>query len=407
MTWTKNIDNRDGFTLIELIVVMAVFITVLVISASAFNTILLNSGRLFKSEESNIQGMVGLEMLRHDLQRAGYGLYSESSTSTYSEAVDALPALNNDAPTNVPRPLVAGNNLDGTLAVDTLTPLPGTDYLSIKGTTVSRSSTAQKWNFMNITSSHTALPVVNNWGSHSDDLTPASDKVVILQKLFGNPAKTQLVSNPTGGFSYNFATSFSNLTTAANGMYTIYGIDTVSPRFPFNRTDYFVATDTATALPSSCAVGTGVLYKTAMSQQSGKLSYIPVLDCVLDMQVVYGWDFDGDGIIDTWTAADGIGYTSSLAPPPSLQQRQDALVANNNSLTTTPNIRSNLKMIKVYILAQDGRKDTSFTSTSPLTPYVGEESLTRSGITLTPAQRNYRWKLYRIVVRPKNLLANQ
>jgi hypothetical protein len=89
--------------------------------------------------------------------------------------------------------------------------------------------------------------------------------------------------------------------------------------------------------------------------------------------------------------------------------------ANNNSITTTPNIRNNLKMIKIYIIAQNGKKDTGYTSASPLV--VGdtnsngsptEASITRpAGLALAADQLNYRWKLYRIVVRPKNLLANQ
>ncbi len=50
---------------------------------------------------------------------------------------------------------------------------------------------------------------------------------------------------------------------------------------------------------------TGILYKTTVNHADGKLTYIPVLDCVLDMQVVLGWDLNGDGLIDTWSNADG------------------------------------------------------------------------------------------------------
>jgi hypothetical protein len=83
-----------------------------------------------------------------------------------------------------------------------------------------------------------------------------------------------------------------------------------------------------------------------------------------------------------------------------------------------PNIRSNLKVIKIYILAQNGKKDTGYTSPSQLeVSDNGEASITRpvtpsnienKGIfSLATNQLNYRWKLYRIVVRPKNLLSNQ
>ena len=407
MTRPKDImRDSGGFTLVELLVVMALLIIVLVISAGSFNTILKNSIRVFKSEESNIEGVVGLEMLRHDLQQAGYGLYTETGPS-YTEAIDTLPALNNDAPNNVPRPLVFIDNLDGVQSVDSYTPLAGSDYLSIKGTSANTATVAQKWTFLNITSTHVRA---NTWASGSENFSP-TDNVVVLQKQFGAPPKSSLMNSPSGNFYYTYnsgTTGFANLSTAMNGMYTVYGINSMTvPQFPFNRIDYFVATPpAATGMPRFCAPGTGVLYKATLNNQasgaSGKLNYIPVMDCVLDMQVVLGWDTDGDGVIDTWTGASGVQNQGPGG-------RQDATLGNtqNNSLATTSNIRSNLKMVKVYLLAQNGAKDSNYLSQTPLKLY-DEASLTQpNGIALTPAQLNYRWKLYRIVVRPKNLLANQ
>jgi hypothetical protein len=148
-----------------------------------------------------------------------------------------------------------------------------------------------------------------------------------------------------------------------------------------------------------------MLYKTTVNHNGGDLLKIPVLDCVLDMQVVLGWDWDNNGVIDTYSNADGT-LAAGLVTNVSAAFIQDP---NNNSLTFTPNIRNNLKMIKVYILAQNGKKDPGYTATLPL--YVsddGERSFTRAtGYPLTTAQMNYRWKLYRIVARPKNLLSNQ
>jgi len=397
--------GSGGFTLIELMVVLVLFVIVMMISASSFNTILLNSLRLFKSEESNIEGVVGLEMLRHDLQQAGFGLYTEQAGTNYAEALDSLPAGNNDAPGNVPRPLAFLDNLDGTQSVDSYTPLAGTDYISIKGTSASTSTVAQKWTFLNITSTHVRP---NTWVSAAENFA-STDSVVVLQKLFGNPPKTNLVSNPSGNFYYTYNSGFSNMSSAMNGLYSVYGIGSMgAPRFPFNRTDYFVAPPaSAAATPKTCAPGTGVLYKATLNNnqgdaQAGKLNYMPVVDCVLDMQVVLGWDSDGDGVIDTWTNAGG-----SNALGPGGAQNAALSTGMNNSLTTTPNIRNNLKIVKVYLIVQDGRKDTNYVSNTPLMLY-DEASLTRvSGVALTPAQLNYRWKLYRLVVRPKNLLANQ
>jgi hypothetical protein len=84
---------------------------------------------------------------------------------------------------------------------------------------------------------------------------------------------------------------------------------------PFNRADYFVAIPgSSSQLPSVCAPGTGILYKTTVNHEAnnpgGKLTYTPLVDCVADMQVVLGWDLwdassntlGQDGTIDTWSS---------------------------------------------------------------------------------------------------------
>jgi prepilin-type N-terminal cleavage/methylation domain-containing protein len=400
------IQNKSGFTLVELIIVMAVFITVLMISASAFNTILVQASKLFRSEESNIEGVIGLEMLRHDLQQSGYGLFSEPAT--YADEAEDTPASDyNDAPNNVPRPIVVGEGdpLVAGQTIDLRTIMRGSDYLAIKGTSVGREKTAQKWTFLNFSS---GVVTPKKWASAAENLTSSpAEKVVLIRKQFSAPIRSSLVRDPSDAFYYSFSdTGFNNLSSATAGIYTVYGVDTSNTlRFPFNRSDYFVArpSDT-TAIPAYCAHNTGILYKTTVNQADGKLDYIPVLDCVLDMQVVLGWDWNSDGIIDTYSNADGT-LAAGLVTNVTVALSQ----ANNNSITTLPNIRSNLKMVKVYILAQNGKKDLGYTSASPLeVSDTGETSLTRpAGFPLAADQLNYRWKLYRIVVRPKNLLSNQ
>jgi len=58
------LNSRKGFTLVEMIVVMAVFVVVIMITADSFKTILTQMTKITKSEESNIEGVVGLEMFR-------------------------------------------------------------------------------------------------------------------------------------------------------------------------------------------------------------------------------------------------------------------------------------------------------------------------------------------------------
>jgi hypothetical protein len=197
---------------------------------------------------------------------------------------------------------------------------------------------------------------------------------------------------------------------------------------PFNRTDYFISLPAnsegdpePTRVPDVCAKdasgkpnpAVGILYKTTVNHSNGRLTYIPLLDCVADLQVVLGWDMDGNGALDSYTNADG-STCSGLCPPsqqvPALaNQVQDALAKlNNSSSAIFPNIRNNLKMVKVYILAQNGRGDPDYVSPSPIiVGDPGETALTRSYDLASKNLLNYRWKLYRIVVRPKNLPSNQ
>ncbi len=414
--------NQQGYTLIELLVVMVVFIVVIIIAGDAFKTVLSQSSKLFRSEESNIEGIVGLEMLRHDLQQAGYGLYTEPLANPYTGEATVLPASSFNEPvdsttgllTLAPRPIAAGNNIpvgtqdSASEAGTSYTLAMGSDYLAIKATSASRDSAAQKWTYLIHTPGSAVTP--NVWPSQVENLA-TSDKVVLLQRKLSNAANTlTLVPDPSNDFYFSYSdVAFGNYSTNSRN-YIIYGLDGGGTiRMPFNRTDYFVARpSTANKMPTVCAPGVGELYKAVVNQSDGKLTYYPVLDCVADMQVVLGWDLRNgsspgtDGLIDTWSNADGsVVAQNNAAGFATATEVQDAL-------KDPAKIRTNLKMVKVYILAQNGRKDTAYISPSPITVGdVGEASLTRSYDIAGNGLSNYRWKLYRIIVRPKNLQSNQ
>lgn len=65
--------SKKGFTLVEMLIVTVIFILVIMAASSSFNVLLTQMAKLTKSEESNIEGVVGLEMLRHDLQQVVSG----------------------------------------------------------------------------------------------------------------------------------------------------------------------------------------------------------------------------------------------------------------------------------------------------------------------------------------------
>ncbi|MBI2353483.1 MAG: PilW family protein [Deltaproteobacteria bacterium] len=418
----NRIGNR-GFTLIEMIVSMALFIGIVLVTSSAFNTILSQSSSVQRREESNIEGVVGLEMLRHDLQQAGVGLFTAPPPISYSEASVQPASTYNDATNHVPRPIVAGNDLvtatvgdisdDGSVVYNVLNL---TDYLSIKATTVGTSNTSQKWTYI-VPVAGGAAPYT--WTSNAENFTDSKERFVVLRRGFSNPPTTTIernTSDDTLWFKIN-SPAFDVYTSQANAIYTAYGFykfsgtaDENKVRFPFNRADYFVAKPKdAAKVPPMCAPNTGVLYKTTVKHADGKLTYMPILDCVADMQVVLGWDMDNNGSVDTWSNADGSTVSGSGDVATAILQ------ASNDDITIS-NIRNRLKVVKVYIIAQNGKKDSGYTSDYEITiGDDGEKSLihntgsnaTKAAYALAANMRNYRWKEYRIIVRPKNLLTNQ
>jgi prepilin-type N-terminal cleavage/methylation domain-containing protein len=424
----KNKTNQKGFTLIELLVVMVVFTIIIVITAGAFKTILTQSAKLLRSEESNIEGVIGLEMLRHDLQQSGYGLFTETMANPYAgEATIAPPSNFNEASlTSPPRALVTGNNLaavtdNSSVAGNTFSLLAGTDYIAIKGMPVGRSKASRRWTYLQRDASGAVVPA--SWASSAENFA-TNEKVMFLRRKFSTGSSTLAVEREpsTGDFYFPFSNvAFVGYSNNYND-YVVYGLDDAAslPRMPFNRSDYFVARPSAAgSVPGFCAPNTGILYKTIVNNSTagsgGRLSYMPVLDCVADMQVVLMWDLMDsaaagmDGSVDTYTSADG----SVKSGPGDTTDVIRALTTPAVALTTGEDpanyIRTRLKGIKIYVLAQNGRLDPGYTSPSPITYSTTEASLTRpAGFNINAQNwQHYRWKLYQMVVRPKNLTANQ
>lgn len=391
--------NKQGYTLVELIVVMAIFITVIMISATAFENIVYRSLQQTKSAETQIEGIVGLEVLRADLEQAGYGLPWEFSTAiTYGESsADASVPTSfwpsgdstsfNDAPNNAPRPILNGNttfNESGGV---------GSNYLVIKSILAATNNTTKKWTTVSFDKD--GAKHIRQWGTADRDFTPSERVIVVKNSLNSTPPTRQLMA--TGGtvFSSTFD-SYSTLTKQhSNGdTFGIYGVNpNADLRMPFNRADYYIMRPT-TKMPKECAdsAGVGILYKSTIIQGTGSSAGgltlgMPLLDCAADMQVVYGLDTDGAGRVNQ--------YLDAPASTPS---------------PTAADIRSQLKEVRVYILAQEGKKDRLYVYPSE-TVMVGEvlNGIQRGRVfnlknLIGPDYKYYRWKVYTIVVRPKNLI---
>jgi prepilin-type N-terminal cleavage/methylation domain-containing protein len=394
--------NSRGFTLVEMIIVMAVFISVLLITASSLKTILTKGGVVLRSEESSTEGVIGLEILRHDLQQSGLGLFTDAlSTPTYAEAADTPYSAYNDA-NAVPRAIVAGNNLAVTGV------LAGTDYLAIKATTVAGTATSQLWTYVN----DTGLP--KQWGR--DDFTDSADHMIVLEQKYDSSKKTMVrrlvqKSGTNYGVGYSAAGTFKDQNNVDSPeyipstakIYYFYGIDTgvagtaFTFRAPFNRADFFISQTPAP--PASCSPAAGVLYKATMTQSDGTFTNTPIFDCVADMQVVLGWNTSADpeksNEVQAYTNANGTtvsGNANGLNLPSIIADATEA--------------RNRLRLVMVYLLAQDGRRDNEFVNTDSAM-VIGDPTLgavlTKTVDLTTGDFRNYRWKLYRVVVRPKNI----
>ena len=366
----------EGFSLVELIVAMAIFVTVIMVTTTTFTTILTKGSQQAKSTETQIEGIVGLELLRADLQQAGFGLpWSYQSPITFREYVgdasskEAIMSLNDGGlnnPALAPRAVfsVNGENSAG---------INGSDYLTIKSTVVGMNTASKKWTYMHYSSTGSKE---KQWDGKAN--FQRSDRVIVIKmSILNHDIRKELVVN--GSFYVKSSLLSTFVPINSKETYLVYGVDTDTDlTMPFNRADYYIKAPTKA--DKSCAQGTGTLYKATVNHKNGAHNSEPLLDCIADMQVVYSLDTNSDGLVDLHDDAS----LSTLGATPSAEL-----------------IRACVKEIRVYIVVQEGKKDMAYNYPEP-SLYVGEYGMGRELI-IGRDWRNYRWKLYTIVVSPRNL----
>jgi len=346
-----------GFSILELVIALAIVMLVL----AAATTFFISTVRQYKIQtkivETNVEGVLGLELLRQDLESLGFGLPWDGVTVGQDKSAAPLNAISGS-----PVPVVSLNN-----------PTSGTvnksDYIVIRSTRVGTGSAAGKWTTLQ------AGGGTRSWNSNEEDLGP-NDLVIVLSPTLNH----RTLITPTAGVLFTPA-ALASYAPADNLTVTniVYGVDNISTspslRFPWNRADYHID-NTLLQRPQRCAPNTGTLVKQVVSQADGTLTApLPLLDCVADMEVIYGRDTDGNPS----TALVWDDDISDLAA--------DA-------------VRSQLKEVRVYILAQEGQRDDSYrtpTDNISVGSSVLWEDVDVSGY------RNYRWKVYTIVVKPRSL----
>jgi type II secretory pathway pseudopilin PulG len=369
------IKREDGFTLLELMITMITFVIVIASVSSIFLGLVNQFKQQSKIAETNLEGLTGLEILRQDLEHAGYGVpWFFQSAINYNEAATAPASNYNDSPSDSPKAVLSGNNIG----------FNASDYLVIKSMNVARNDASQMW-----TTLKASAPYVRTWTPARENLA-VTDNVIILF-----PGATDLNSRTLVVNGGAFSTTYSNVTAAPwvptdlTDTRLVYGVDPDTVlRMPFNRADYFIEIQPNTDVPDRCAPNTGVLVKAVVSHNDGNFDdFMPLLDCVADIQVIYRLDITGDGIIDNNT--DDI-HTIPL---------------------TAQQIREQVKEVRVYILAHEGQRDVNYTypnstitiPSDPSDPGAGLGSTFNLSSSIGTGWQNYRWKVYTIVINPNNM----
>jgi hypothetical protein len=407
-----------GYTLVELLMVMAVFIVVILAITTTFNNLLSQAGQQAKSATSQIEGIAGLEMLRTDVAHAGFALpwaFQGGTPSAYEEIADnahpagvTIAASDFDALRDVPPALpraVAG-------AVAT-----GGNYLVLKSALLALNSpSVGRWGFVNYSTNGAGqnLSYIRRINDPLADVQASQDRLISIRSSFsttGTEIKSLLVKAADNTFSYTVPGSYMAADSAfkpSDGSESVfaYAISSVALLMPYNRADYYV--DFAATKPTSCNPGTGILTKAVADHAGGygpssaPLIY-PLLSCVGDLQVVLALDMDEDGA--PGTLADITGDTVVGTEGANTTTVQD-------TLSKADLLRQRLATVSVYVLAQDGMRDRNFTYPAPDPAKVIMVGGNGIGKTWTQTQMastfgsdwlHYRWKVYGIAVTMKNL----
>ena len=390
------IKKQAGFTMVELLITMVVFVFVMAAASQIFSGLLTQFKQQSKISETNVEGVVGLEIMRQDIEHVGYGLpWIIPAAVTYREATGATAANYNDCngglPCVAPRPVVSGNNI-------TFSGFTGVDYLTIKATNIALNEASQRWTTLKM-APFSSPDNPREWTPASENLA-ASDRVIVVSPGSTDTNARRLVANGA-----NFYTTFVNVTNApwppTDNLETrlVYGINITSdpsPQRPFNRADYFItSTDQSGSdiSPQRCAPNTGVLVKAPIKHDTSGNNYdtyLPLLDCVADLQVVYALDNDENGSFEDGVGAPADAYTDDI------------------TALTAQQVRNRVKEIRVYILAHEGQRDQTYAYSSetigvPAAPDpvagLGRTFDLKTAIGVSEYQ-HYRWKIYSIIVKP-------
>ncbi len=369
--------REKGVTLIELLVSLLVLTIVVAISLTFFTKQLQLTTSQSRISESGQEALSAMQTLRRDIETAGYGLPWDMAGLSYNEAISSA-ASYNDSP-YPPRAIIIDN---------------ANSRLVLKGTALGNKSVSRRWGVYD-----SSGVFHNGFSGTSSDYTKLNRFVANDYAIILTAGSRRLIRNGSN-WSYKYSGgSLASVPMLQSNAYLAYGItNTSSPRSPFNRIDYYLSQPAS--LPSNCAIGTNVLYRGIMNKSGGiGPPYYPILDCVAGFYIRIGEvnGKKGDSTIFWSSSSSDPDYAYYADPSPGNEKASDE--------------RSRLKMVRVFILVQNGQKDRNYNATdNPNISTAGiysfnvdsntSETFDLSGIT---DWQNYRWKLIKMTVVPKNL----
>lgn len=395
--------REQGFTIIELLVVMAISLFVLAASSKIMISMTTDFKQQTRIAQKSLESGFGLDVLRHDILMAGFGLptgikntagglvkYDKTDWSVFSASykelnADQLPGYEyNDAksPYFKPPKLVAV----GTPAAPYSAASNGSDYLVLRGASL---ATDQKAGKFHVFSHNPVGPdgTKSQWDTgyagltgdpwRNPALTPKTKVIVLNTKDEDNFG---LVNTTTFWTTYDATSNFRPVD--EQSLAIIYGIasdlgkTTSQLVAPFNRVDYYLSDE---KVPSRCAPGSAVLMRAEMmhnNDEKGDLgNKVKIMDCVLYMQVRLGLDTDNDGTPDDFSR-----FTFDKS---------------------AKKIRDELREVAVYLLTHEGQFDRNFEYNDDNAGHiqVGDHSFAVSANVGTN-WKNYRWRVLKLSESP-------
>lgn len=347
---------KKGLTIVELLVTMFILVLVLSVAHLTYTHLLkgFKSGSL--EETTEIAQLVGIEILRLDLEHIGYGIPKDED-----------------------------NKIIEVTETDLTKRWNSNEKLIVRSSLNNTNEETRGWLFIEVDDTGNAQVISDGREKKSNSVN-----IVLIDSETKNLiANNSACSNPTSATEAYFSISIDNTTGEIAGL-------NQTCIYPSSGKKYYLGFPIDTSITDACNISycNKIEYNLSLSPSEfcnkdtknlkrtvGDSNGEPIIECVADWKVTVDLDTDGDGKVDT--------YDTTFP-------------------MTNDNIRKQLKLINVYILVQIGKKkpDFSFNKTKPCGTYTCiDDPVVDRGIYLVLPNnyQNYKWKVIKLSVKPMNL----